>query len=206
MKAVVVSDQELVALRLPQSSQITLEPGWEELKEMVSLVFWKLSGVAVQPGVFGLLVAHDANYGLQWAGCKGARCWDAVIIEEKEFGRTLANDPYNAFAGPDWNRDAVRAYFAARSESDEQYLKELKRRLVIRPAYQGIYDQTLASYYVHNHFRGRSWLSTREDFLQALSNLETSIIPADNFFDRERFATSRLNLIRALFQAASPGN
>jgi hypothetical protein len=125
---------------------------------------------------------------------------------EKEFGRTLANDPYNAFAGPDWNRDAVRAYFAARSESDEQYLKELKGRLVIRPTYQGIYDQTLASYYVHNHFRGRSWLSTRDEFLRALGNLEISAVPTDTYFDRERFATFRLNLIRALFVAASLGS
>lgn len=118
----------------------------------------------------------------------------------------MANDPYNAFAGPDWNRDAVRAYFAARSESDEQYLKELKGRLVIRPTYQGIYDQTLASYYVHNHFRGRSWLSTRDEFLRALGNLEISAVPTDTYFDRERFATFRLNLIRALFVAASLGS
>jgi len=126
-------------------------------------------------------------------------------MEEKEFGRIVTIDTYSAFAGPEWNRDAVRAYFASRSESDEQYLKELKGRLVIRPAYQGIYDQTLASYYVHNHFSGRSWLSTRDEFLQALSNLETSIVPTDNYFERERFATFRLNLIRALFQAASLG-
>ena len=118
----------------------------------------------------------------------------------------MANDPYNAFAGPDWNRDAVRAYFAARSESDEQYLKELRGKIAIRTAYQGIYDQTLASYYVHNHFRGRSWLSTREDFLQALSNLETSAVPADDYFDKERFATFRLNLILSLFKAASLGS
>jgi hypothetical protein len=124
-------------------------------------------------------------------------------MEQKEFRRTVAIDIYSAFTSPEWNRDAVRAYFAAKSESDEQYLKELKGRLVIRPAYQGIYDQTLASYYVHEHFRGRSWLSTREDFLQALSNLETSVVPTDDYFDKERFATFRLNLIRNLFRAAS---
>ena len=111
----------------------------------------------------------------------------------------------SVFAGPEWNRDAVRAYFAAKSESDEQYLKELKGKIAIRPAYQGSYDQTLASYYVHNYLCGRSWLSTRAEFLQALVNLETLAVPKDDYFDRERFATSRLNLIRTLFQAASIG-
>jgi hypothetical protein len=128
------------------------------------------------------------------------------FILEQEESKKVAVDTYSAFTSPEWNRDAVRSYFAARSESDEQYLKELKGKIAIRPAYQGIYDQTLASYYVHNHFRCRSWLSTREEFLRALTNLETSTVPADDYFDRERFATFRLSMIRALFQAASLGS
>jgi hypothetical protein len=119
---------------------------------------------------------------------------------------TVAIDSYSAFTSPEWNRDAVRDYFAARSESDGRYLTELKGKLASRKAYEAIYDQTLASYYVHNHFRGRSWLSTREDFLRALTNLETGPVPTDDYFERERFATFRLNLIRSLFGAASLGS
>lgn len=118
----------------------------------------------------------------------------------------MAVDLKSAFSSPEWNRDAVRDYFAARAESDERYLTELKGKRSSRKAYETIYDQTLASYYVHNHFRGRSWLSSREDFLRALEDLETAAVPTDDYFDRERFAALRLNLIRSLFLAASPGH
>ena len=50
MKGVIVFGQELVTLRPLKFSQIVFQQGWEELKEMVSLDFWKPSGVAVQPG------------------------------------------------------------------------------------------------------------------------------------------------------------
>ena len=112
-------------------------------------------------------------------------------------------DITHVFADPEWNREAVRAYLAAQSASDERYLQELKGRIAIRPAYQVIYDQTLASYQVHSYFCGRALLSTRADFLLALTELETSRIPHDEYFDPERFATSRLNVIRVLLRAAS---
>jgi hypothetical protein len=111
------------------------------------------------------------------------------------------------FGGRNWNSEAVRDYFAARAESDEQYLTELKGKLPTRMMYRAIYDQTLASYYVHNHFRGRSWLSSRGDLLRALAVLETAAVPHDDYFDKERFATFRLNLIRSLLEAAAaPGH
>lgn len=115
----------------------------------------------------------------------------------------MAFNPKSVFSGPEWNRDAVQAYFAARAKNDEQYLTELKGKLSSRKAYESIYDQTLASYYVNNHFRGRSWLSSREDFLRALVDLETAAVPTDDYFEKERFATFRLNLIRSLFRDAS---
>lgn len=108
------------------------------------------------------------------------------------------------FGGPEWNIDAVRDYFAARAESDEQYLAELKVKLSSSRAYGTIYDQTLASYYVHNYFRGRTLHFSREEFLDALAVFETAVVPTDDYFDKERFATFRLNLIHSLFRAASP--
>jgi hypothetical protein len=113
-------------------------------------------------------------------------------------------DTKNVFSDPDWNRDAVRDYFDARAEHDEQYLIELKGKLATSNAYETIYDQTLASYYVHNYFRGRTWLSSREDFLRALADLETAIVPSDDYFEKKRFATFRFNLIHSLSRAASP--
>ena len=114
-------------------------------------------------------------------------------------------DPSGVFGDTEWNRDAVRDYFASKAENDERYLLELRGKLSSRKAYEPIYDQTLASYYVHNYFRGRSWLSSRRDFLKALGELESATIPSDDYFDRERFAVFRLNLIRSLFLAAAPG-
>jgi hypothetical protein len=115
----------------------------------------------------------------------------------------VAVSPQSVFGGPEWNIDAVRDYFAARAESDEQYLAELKGKLSSRKAYGSIYDQTLASYYVHNYFRGRTFLFSREEFLDALAVLETAVVPIDDYFDKERFVTFRLNLIHSLFRAAS---
>jgi len=115
-------------------------------------------------------------------------------------------DTKSVFSDPDWNRDAVRDYFDAKTENDEKYLTELKAKLASSKAYETIYDQTLASYYVHNYFRGRTWLSSREDFLCALADLETAVVPSDDYFDKERFATFRLNLIHSLFRAASPAH
>ncbi|MGC2400147.1 MAG: hypothetical protein WA510_10210 [Acidobacteriaceae bacterium] len=115
------------------------------------------------------------------------------------------SDPTSVLSDPDWNRDAVRAYFDATDENDEQNLTELKGKLPSNNAYETIYDQTLASYYVHNYFRGRTWLSSRKDFLRALADLETAVVPSDDYFDKKRFATFRLNLIHSLFRAASLG-
>jgi hypothetical protein len=114
-------------------------------------------------------------------------------------------DPKSVFSDPDWNRDAVRDYFDARLGNDERYLTELKGKLPSSKAYETIYDQTLASYYVHNYFRGGTWLSSREDFLRALAELEAAVVPSDDYFDKKRFATFRLNLIHSLFRNASPG-
>ena len=92
-------------------------------------------------------------------------------------------DITHVFADPEWNREAVRAYLAAQSASDGRYLQELKATIAIRPAYQGIYDQTLASNHVHSYFCGRALLPTRADFLLALTELGTSAIPQDDYFD-----------------------
>ncbi len=113
----------------------------------------------------------------------------------------MADDPRSVFSDPKWNHDAVRGYFDARAENDEQYLAELKGKLSGNKAYETIYDQTLASYYVHNYFRGRTWLFSREAFLSALADLETAVVPTDDYFDKERFATFRLNLIHSLYRA-----
>jgi hypothetical protein len=117
----------------------------------------------------------------------------------------MAADPWSVFSDPEWNRDAVRGYFDARAENDERYLTELKGKLSSSKAYETIYDQTLASYYVHNYFRGRTWIFSREEFLSALADLEAAVVPTDDYFDKERFATFRLNLIHSLFRAASRG-
>lgn len=93
---------------------------------MVWFDFWKLSDVAVQPAYSDSGSFNDASYGLQRTVCKGPRCWDTFIIEEKEIGRTVTIDTDSAFTSPEQNRDAVPAYLAAKSESDEQYLKDRK--------------------------------------------------------------------------------
>lgn len=115
----------------------------------------------------------------------------------------MAADPWSVLRGPEWNPEAVRGYFAARAGNEERYLTELKGKVSTSNGYKAIYDQTLASYHVHNSFRGRTWLFSRGEFLSALAELETAVVPTDDYFDKERFATFRLNLIQSLLRAAS---
>lgn len=115
----------------------------------------------------------------------------------------MTHDPLNIFRAHEWDRDAIHTYFQAKAANAEAYLSELRGKLSARPAYELIYDETLASYYVHNYFHGRTWLASRAEFLRALAELETAAIPNDDYFDRARFATFRLNHIRSLLEAAS---
>jgi len=65
------------------------------------------------------------------------------------------------FRAHEWDRNAIHTYFQAKAASAEAYLSELRAKLSARPAYEPIYDETLASYYVHNYFHGRTWLASR---------------------------------------------
>ena len=115
----------------------------------------------------------------------------------------MTSDTLSIFRAREWDRNAIHAYFQAKAASAEAYLSELRGKLSARPAYEPIYDETLASYYVHNYFHGRIWLASRAEFLRALTELETAAIPKDDYFDRARFATFRLNHIRSLLEATS---
>jgi hypothetical protein len=116
----------------------------------------------------------------------------------------VTNDTLSIFRAREWDRSAIHAYFRVKAANAEAYLIELRGKLSTRPAYEGIYDETLASFYVHNYFHGRTWLASRTEFLRALAELETATIPSDDYFDRARFATFRLNHIRSLMEAATP--
>ena len=115
----------------------------------------------------------------------------------------MNNDTLTIFRAREWDRNAIHTYFQDRAANAEAYLIELRGKLSTRPAYEGIYDETLASFYVHNYFHGRTWLASRTEFLHALAELETAAIPGDDYFDRTRFATFRLNHIRSLAEAAT---
>ncbi len=115
----------------------------------------------------------------------------------------VTSDRLSIFRAQEWDRDAIHAYFKPTAANAEAYLSKLREKLSARPAYEPIYDETLASYYVHNYFHGRTWLASRAEFLRALGELETAAIPVDNYFDRARFATFHLNHIRSLLEAAS---
>ena len=115
----------------------------------------------------------------------------------------MTSDTLSIFRAREWDRNAIHAYFQAKAANAESYLAELRGKLSARAAYEPIYDEALASYYVHNYFHGRTWLASRPEFLRALAELETAAIRKDDYFDRARFATFRINHIRSLLKAAS---
>lgn len=124
-------------------------------------------------------------------------------ILTKTLRKFVTRDTLSIFRAREWDPGAIHSYFLSRAANAESYLSELRGKLPGRPAYQPIYDETLASYYVHNYFHGRAWLASREEFLLALAELETAAVPTDDYFDRARFETFRLNHIRSLLEAAS---
>ena len=73
----------------------------------------------------------------------------------------MTSDTLSIFRAREWDRNAIHTYFQAKAASAEAYLSELRAKLSARPAYEPIYDETLASYYVHNYFHGRTWLASR---------------------------------------------
>jgi hypothetical protein len=115
----------------------------------------------------------------------------------------MPEDIFERLRKPTWNSAELNDYFRSRTTNDEAYLDEVRAKVNSRPAYESIYDQTLASYYVHNFFHGRTWLHSREEFLDALAQLEIAPVPEADYFDKARFAVARLNLIRAFTKAAS---
>jgi hypothetical protein len=115
----------------------------------------------------------------------------------------MPEDIFERLRRPTWDGVGLNDYFRSKAKNDEAYLHEVRAKVNARRAYEPIYDQTLASYYVHNFFHGRTWLHSREEFLGALAELETAPVPKDDYFDKARFAEARLNLIQAFTSAAS---
>lgn len=115
----------------------------------------------------------------------------------------MANPESELLQSRVWDQKRLHEYFLHQARERERYLKELMGKLNQSSAYQSIYDQTLAEFYVFNHFHGRTFLASREEFLHALGDLEVASIPRDDYFDRTRFAEHRLRIIRNLQSAAA---
>lgn len=110
------------------------------------------------------------------------------------------------FGGAVWDQKRLHEYFLHLAQERERYMGELKGKLKHSPAYEAIFDQTLAEFYVYNHFHGRTFLSSREEFLRALGELEVLPVPNDGYFDRVRFAEHWLRIIRGIQSVAGDGN
>lgn len=109
----------------------------------------------------------------------------------------------NPLENESWDTKAVHEHFLRAATEKDRYLSEVRNKVKSGQAYESIYDQTLAEFYVYNFFHGRTHLSSREAFLDALGDLEVAAVPHDDYFDRTRFAQTRLIVIRHLQTAAS---
>ncbi len=88
--------------------------------------------------------------------------------------------------------------FAAKADSAERYLREVKGKVKANHSYEFIYDATLAEFCVYNWLCERTFVG-REAFLRSLQEWLTAPAPVLNeAFDQERFARFYGNMIQGL--------
>ena len=88
------------------------------------------------------------------------------------------------------------------AQDTERYLNEVREKLKTNDNYKIIFDENLAKYYVYNYLHGRTFLQSREEFVNELNNLlERQFDAPPEAFDKERFLNSRRMFLNGILSS-----
>ncbi len=72
----------------------------------------------------------------------------------------------------DWNLESISHSFLIAAQMSENYLNEIRPKLVSQPTYKLLYDEHLATFYVYNYLHGRTFLESKATLIKELKRMK----------------------------------
>ena len=100
-----------------------------------------------------------------------------------------------------WDPKEWGSRYQVKAENDEQYLSKIKGQVKLRPTYEPIFDEHLASYYVFNRLHGRTFLESKAKLLAELTRMLSEPPETKEAYDLGRFQTFYRRFVEAELKA-----
>jgi hypothetical protein len=104
-----------------------------------------------------------------------------------------------------WDTDAVSRQFLFQAEDADRYLRQVQNKVKSNRAYECVYDEHLARFYVYNYLHGRTFLISRKALLDELRSLANTTLSAPHdAYDPQRFERYRQSYIAEIINQFTP--
>jgi hypothetical protein len=103
-----------------------------------------------------------------------------------------------------WNSNELSKRFLHQAQEAERYLGEVRGKLKQSRAYEHVFDEHMARFYVFNYLHGRTFLETPGQLVAELGSMNRGEIPHDReVFDKARFERHYRAYIEQVMQEIS---